>query len=74
MAEAVNEDGRMQFAGRSETQVERGFEVSRLEKELLARAYEQIVPVVTGTRAVGTQGRFDGAACLDEYYHYRIFI
>ena len=47
--------------------VERWFEVSRLENELLARAYEQVVPVSTRTCAASVLGAFEGAARLNDY-------
>lgn len=48
--------------------VARGFETSRLEEELLALAYERVVPVCTRTSGARARGSLEDIASVSRYY------
>ena len=54
-----------------ERRVERGFETSRLEEELLALAYERVVPACTRTSDVSAQDSLEERGRLARYDMYR---
>jgi hypothetical protein len=62
VADGIDEGICSEPTERIETRVERGFESSRLEEELLALAYERVVPVCARTRGVRAPDSWEDAA------------
>jgi len=71
VADGIDEEIHSECTERIEAHVERGFETSRLEEELLALAYERVVPVCTRTSGVSALGSREGVARLPCYDSYR---
>jgi hypothetical protein len=70
VANEIDEGSYSGHTGPIETRVERGFETSRLEGELLALAYERVVPVRARASGMRAPSSPEGALRLKEYDGY----